>query len=432
MKELEKRGITAASSIDLMEVEHISAVYGQDEAMQHKETTSQMPDYTLLSNLTLPLSNLLPSSPAFCHEYDFQQAYQKELIHIGKSAAKVLQGKLKFFNGFSEPIGRHDIVAVDDAQQVVFQQLLDIDTDLLSNYHSSVIALRNLLICALQLMAHGCIVPQIYHDLVTIEGRKREPSTEEKEYCIVWQPALIDEATRSIVNRLGQDEKLLCKIISNLVPLLSHEYLNDQLLAMFFNAERYFFKAIGETNTPGGIRSWLDRFFMQNKHQVTFLINETDDGFAVDVLTDNVPLHDVMTEKTFASSRMEILRQLGILCDIVDGLDNYINGNGRHSILFPCPVSRISVSGDTCHTLARCERHHAKGIADAHPPSGFGEAEVEIERVKRIPLHGRFALLRLASGCGRRVSLARGIRRIARPCQRPLAFQGTVCLYRRG
>ncbi len=334
MKELEKRGITADGSANMMEVEHISAVYGQDEAVQLKETALQMPDYTLLSDLTLPLSSLLPSSPAFCHEYDFQQAYQKELIHISKSAAKVLQGKLKLSYGFSEPIGRHDIVTVDDAQQAVFQQLLDLDTDLLSNYHPSVIALRGVLICALQLMAHGCIVPQIYHDLVTIEGRGRKPSTVEKEYCIVWHPAMIDEATRSVVNRLGQSEKLLFKIISSLVTMLSHEYLNDQLLAMFFNSESYFFKAIGETNTPGGIRSWLDRFFLQNKHQLTFLINETDDGFAVDVLADNVPLHDVMTEKTFDSSRMEILHQLGILCDIVEGLGNYINGNGKHSIRF--------------------------------------------------------------------------------------------------
>ena len=91
LKELEKRGITTADSVEMMEVEPVSAVYGQADTMQLKETILQMPDYTLLSDLTLPLSNLLPSSPAFCHDSDFQQAYQKELVYISKAASKILQ-----------------------------------------------------------------------------------------------------------------------------------------------------------------------------------------------------------------------------------------------------------------------------------------------------------------------------------------------------
>ena len=334
MKELEKRGITAPESFDMMEVESISTVFGRDDLMQLKEVTLQIPDYTLLSDLTLPLSNLLPSSPAFCHESDFQLAYQKELLHISKVATKVLQGKQNIFNGILEPIGRHDVVTAEDTQQTVFQQLLDINTDLLNDYHPSVIALRSTLVCALQLMAHGCIVPQIYHDIVPVKGHGRVKEKEEKEYRIVWHPAMIDEATRNVVKRLGQSERLLCKLISSLVPMLSHKYMNDQFLELFFNAETYFFQGIGETNTPGSIRSWLDRFFMQNKHQLTFCINETEEGFSVDVLADEAPLHDVMTKDAFAASRMEFLRQLGILCDIVDGLDVYINGKGKHGITF--------------------------------------------------------------------------------------------------
>ena len=80
MAELEKRGITAADSTEMMEVENTSAVYATMEQMQLRKVPEQMPDYTLLSELTLPLSNLLPSSPAFCHHGDFQQTCQKELI----------------------------------------------------------------------------------------------------------------------------------------------------------------------------------------------------------------------------------------------------------------------------------------------------------------------------------------------------------------
>lgn len=335
MAELEKRGITAADSTEMMEVENTSAVYATIEQMQLREVPEQMPDYTLLSDLTLPLSNLLPPSPAFCHNGDFQQAYQKELLYISKVATKVLQDKQKLFEGTnSKSLNKRDVVSVDDIRLPLLQQLLDINIDFLRDYDNSIVALRSVLLCALQLIAHGCIVPQIYYDLVICKGRGRAKAKEEKEYHIVWQPAMIDEATRSIVGRLGQSKELVCKMITSLVPMLSHESKDELFYDLFFKAECSRFNGIGETNTPGGIRSWLDRYFMQNKHQVTFLIDETEDGFAVDVKADDHPLADVMTKKAYTSSRMEILRQLAILCDIVDGLDAYINDKGKRSIEF--------------------------------------------------------------------------------------------------
>ena len=166
------------------------------------------------------------------------------------------------------------------------------------------------------------------------KGRGRAKAKEEKEYHIIWQPAMIDEATRSIIGRLGQNKELVSKMITSVVPMLSHESKDELFYGLFFKAECSRFNGIGETNTPGGIRSWLDRYFMQNKHQVTFLIDETEKGFAVNVKADDQPLEDVMTKKAYISSRMEILRQLAILCDIVDGLDAYINDKGKRSIEF--------------------------------------------------------------------------------------------------
>ena len=335
MAELEKRGITAADSTEMMEVENTSAVYATMEQMQLRKVPEQMPDYTLLSDLTLPLSSLLPSSPAFCHNGDFQQAYQKELLYISKVATKVLQDKQKLFEGTSgKTLDKRDIVSVDDIRLPLLQQLLDINIDFLRDYDDSILALRSVLICALQLIAHGCVVPQIYYDLVISKGRGRAKAREEKEYHIIWQPAMIDEATRSIMGRLGQSKELVSKMITSLVPMLSHESKDELFYDLFFKSECSRFNGIGETNTPGGIRSWLDRYFMQNKHQVTFLIDETEKGFAVNVKADDHPLEDVMTKKAYISSRMEILRQLAILCDIVDGLDAYINDKGKRSIEF--------------------------------------------------------------------------------------------------
>ncbi len=335
MAELEKRGITAADSTEMMEVENTSAVYATMEQMQLRKVPEQMPDYTLLSELTLPLSNLLPSSPAFCHHGDFQQTCQKELLYISKVATKVLQDKQKLFlSTGGKTLNKRDVVSVDDIRLPLLQQLLDINIDFLRDYDDSIVALRSVLICALQLIAHGCIVPQIYYDLVISKGRARARAKEEKEYHIIWQPAMIDDATRSIMGRLGQSKELVSKMITSLVPMLSHEGKDELFYDLFFKAGCSRFNGIGETNTPGGIRSWLDRYFMQNKHQVTFLIDETEKGFAVNVKADDHPLEDVMTKKAYTSSRMEILRQLAILCDIVDGLDAYINDKGKRSIEF--------------------------------------------------------------------------------------------------
>lgn len=335
MAELEKRGITAADSTEMMEVENTSAVYATMEQMQLRKVPELMPDYTLLSDLTLPLSSLLPSSPAFCHNGDFQQAYQRELLYINKVATKVLQDKLKLFEGTSgKTLNKRDVVSVDDIRPPLLQQLLDINIDILRDYDDSIVALRSVLVCALQLIAHGCVVPQIYYDLVISKGRGRAKAKEEKEYHIIWQPAMIDEATRSIIGRLGQNKELVSKMITSVVPMLSHESKDELFYGLFFKAECSRFNGIGETNSPGGIRSWLDRYFMQNKHQVTFLIDETEKGFAVNVKADDQPLEDVMTKKAYISSRMEILRQLAILCDIVDGLDAYINDKGKRSIEF--------------------------------------------------------------------------------------------------
>ena len=335
MAELEKRGITAADSTEMMEVENTSAVYATMEQMQLRKVPEMMPDYTLLSDLTLPLSSLLPSSPAFCHNGDFQQAYQRELLYINKVATKVLQDKQKLLEGTGgKALNKRDVVSVDDIRPPLLQQLLDINIDILRDYDDSIVALRSVLVCALQLIAHGCVVPQIYYDLVISKGRGRAKAKEEKEYHIIWQPAMIDEATRSIIGRLGQSKELVSKMITSLVPMLSHESKDELFYGLFFKAECSRFNGIGETNTPGGIRSWLDRYFMQNKHQVTFLIDETEKGFAVNVKADDHPLEDVMTKKAYISSRMEILRQLAILCDIVDGLDAYINDKGKRSIEF--------------------------------------------------------------------------------------------------
>ncbi|MDO4949671.1 MAG: SNF2-related protein [Bacteroidales bacterium] len=333
-KELENRGMASVDATSI-EVDDIKTVWGEGSmSLNIPEETPRL-DYSSLSNLTLPLSNLLPVEPAFCHERDFRIPYQKQMTYISKNAGKVLDGKLQLCGVRQPSLTKRSECAADDIyKDGVLQQLLEIDEERLTDYQPSTVELRRMLTCCLQLIAHGCVVPQIFSETTTAKARGRAKAKTETKYRIVWQPAMIDDTTKGMVKRLGQEPSLVCRLITALIPHLSYTSKDDILEDLFFNGYTYAFAGIGETNTPGGIRSWLDRYFMQSKHETTFVVNETDDGFAVDVHVDGFPLKVIMGEDAFANNRLEMLATLSVLCDVVGGLDRYINGKGHRPMEF--------------------------------------------------------------------------------------------------
>jgi len=333
MAELEARGMGGVKSSEIMEVECIDSVYETTFAL-NKESVNPDIDYSTLQNLTLPLSSLLPSSPAFCHDGDFKAEYQKELAYVTKCAGDVLSDKKPLCLASDLPLNKRDECSIDDFALSTYQKLLNVNPDVLADCHPTVIAARSIVMCALQLISHGCIVPQIYYVPVYQKSRGRSKSAERREYMIIWQPALIDMGTRAIVSSLGQQYGLLCKVITGMVRVWAREGYHTLFGEMFFGGMQYGFDRIGETNTPGGIRSWLDRYFLRNKYQVTFVIDESEGGFAVDILVDGNTLKNIMTKQEFADARTEMLRQIAILCDIVTGLEVYVNDKARHSMNF--------------------------------------------------------------------------------------------------
>lgn len=124
---------------------------------------------------------------------------------------------------------------------------------------------------------------------------------------------MIDEETRYVVEHLQQQQSLVCKVITDIVHLLAHGGNANSFCKIFFNGGEYAFDGIGENNIPGGIRSWLDRYFMQSKYKVTFKIEEAEDDFAVDVLIDNNSLEDIMTKHLFGTQKMEISMYRNVL-----------------------------------------------------------------------------------------------------------------------
>lgn len=336
--ELQKRGITSESE-QAIEAENIDAVYGTEPlTLKTQDGHGIKPDFTTLQNLMQPLSDLLPASPPFCHNGDFKATYQKELKAVAKKADKILNEK-DSLAPLSECLAdRRRECGIDDLTDAhMLQKVLNIDDEDIINYSLSVQALRQLAVACLQLIAHGCIVPQIYKTETTVKRRGRAKPRVERKYQIVWHPAILDNDTAQLVPRLGQSENLLCYALTQLVAILSETprpFRSDVFQEMFFEGLAYEFNAIGETEQPGGIRAWLERYFSKSRYQIRFVVNETEQGFDAEVQMDGVPLAEILSQEEYKPKRLDMLRQISILSDTVAALDDYINGQAVQPMQF--------------------------------------------------------------------------------------------------
>lgn len=212
------------------------------------------------------------------------------------------------------------------------------------------------LFCALHLLANGAVIPQIVKLNVG-------------SYAIRWLPATIDNEVAQVMKSLdsiipltlmearlpgkklpvalkNQTECILSYLLGQLIPCLSNSANGDPFLELFFKNQPKRFDAVGETATPGAIRSWLDRFFLsQRQFRPSLLIAENEFGeFALDIAIDNngeaILLKDILSNKAFESQRFAILKELSLLASLIRGLEMYINRNGTFPT--PCRPSRAS------------------------------------------------------------------------------------------
>jgi len=112
----------------------------------------------------------------------------------------------------------------------------------------------------------------------------------------------------------------------------------DVFTDLFFSNYSYAFNAPGQQALPGGIQSWLQRYYLtQGNYKPVILVEELrDDKFQIIInvqqsnkpLEKPVALRDVLTLKKYEQPRFEILQSLAQLSSFVPGLDNYINTKG--------------------------------------------------------------------------------------------------------
>lgn len=379
LEELKKRHVEIEKE-QVMDVPEFASLLERrmPKEMGHDLIEFHRVDFSRLHDIAEPLANLLTASPAFCPKGDFQQVYKAEMVRMARNARRILQGNSNLDMGLPGPtagdITRSDEVRFEIDGDIIVQQsyvfygkadfhrplptdddfiaaLYRLPDDYLSDYSPSVAAMHQALFCALHLLANGAVVPQI----VRLSGVKT--------YAIRWLPAMIDGEVAQMMSSLesimpqtlmearlpkrklavalkNQTEHIVSYLLERLILCLSASAGGDTFRELFFKSQPKRFDAVGETAIPGGIRSWLDRFFLsQRQYHPMILISESDFGeFALDVAIgrdgENVLLKDILHDSALKTQRFAILKELSLLSSLVRGLETYIDRDGATPIFF--------------------------------------------------------------------------------------------------
>lgn len=258
-------------------------------------------------------------------------------------------------NQMEVPIGDQTWVPIGDLP-TLFPALFALNPGYLPDFQPSVAAMHKLLFAALHLVANGNIVPQIVR-------------LDNKQFVIRWIPALIDEQVRNLIARLtetlpadllqtirtvrkkeqpvsleNQTIELLSILISTLVDALSKPSNDDLFEDFFFKGKHYSFEGVGENALSGGIKVWLDRYYLTADTYKPMITVTEIDGETFDVAisieesgrTDAlpIPLTKILKEKQFERQRFKILQSVSLLTPFIRGLDTHINLGGEQPIRY--------------------------------------------------------------------------------------------------
>jgi len=333
-------------------------------------------DFSQLQNISEALVQLLPDAPPFYPSGNFRDNYAIQLARVSKDAGRILSKKLDFnavfplsekqkltnrstlqlmLNGNNEvEIGGNEH-SIKRLEQLV-PALFDLNPDRLLDYEPSIAAYNKLLLASLHLSANGMIIPQIVQ-------------FEDKQFVIRWLPASIDQHVKTIVEKLTKilpwDLLLVKKVIRKKETLLPIENQTIEILSLFigqfvnrlskpisfdlfedlfFKQKAYPFKAVGEHALSGGIKVWLDRYYLTaDVYKPVITVTELlSDEFDVQISIDDtthpdmfpVPLAQILKKPEYDQSRFKILQGVSLLTPFIRGLDTHINFGADTPIRF--------------------------------------------------------------------------------------------------
>ncbi len=329
--------------------------------------------YSTLSTVHEALYSLLPEEPVFyAGSGNFKNKYTAALNRTVKAAERLVSGKSNLESLFAHSIEEQQvsthtksiIILSEDLKAIAqvnddflslpdfMQNLVQIPANKTLDYQPSTAALHSVFYLALHLIANGAIVPQII-----IQPDKR--------YAIRWLPAMVSKEVRLLVQKADEilppdillwkmhpSEKpiekdiaihLLSAFITELVPVLSGNINPDVFQDLFFKNHPYGFSAPGEGALAGGVQTWLQKFYLsQGKYKPQLTVSETEDeNFQVDVNILGATKHpegytslkDVLNQKKYDKSRIEILQSMATLVDFIPGLEHHIQTKGKNNII---------------------------------------------------------------------------------------------------
>ncbi|MCL1937139.1 MAG: DEAD/DEAH box helicase [Candidatus Azobacteroides sp.] len=369
MEELKKREIFIADQkkTEIPLLESLLKVKKTPSADIPEDAVYESVDFSRLQNISDALVQLLPDAPPFYPSGNFREKYAEQLSRIAKNASRILSKKLDldtFFpysdqrtlnrrstlkltitgqNEFEVLGENHTIKRLDELIPALFA----LNPDHLLDFEPSVAAFHKILLASLHLAANGMVIPQIVQ-------------LEDKQFVIRWLPAVIDPRVKTLIEKLSailpddllqvktilrkkehvtlienQTVEILSPFIGKIIARFSKASDGDLFEDLFFKNRPHPFKSVGENALSGGIKVWLDRYYLTaDVYKPTIIVSELpNEEFDIQISIEDqtisdqlpIPLKKILTQKQYEKQRFKILQGVSLLTPFIRGLDTYIN-----------------------------------------------------------------------------------------------------------
>lgn len=383
LAELRKRGIDVDSilqDVSVMNIEDVMHIKPENSVSCNMHTLRRI-DFSLLTDKSDAMFMLLSDNPPFFLNSNFKEIYVSELRRIKKKVQRFLTGKIDMSDLFPTYTPGMSDIGVDDKLSLYCDHtlhwtvrnvhasndavgrinydtdtlplaLLRINPDFLQDYDPSVIALYQCMLCALHLLSKDAVAPQLLR-------------LSDNTYALRWLPTYIDRQVRDVVTNLNEfvsdglvmaclsdNGKVACVsesgewavsfFLNELFKNLSSVKENYQLASFFFKGIHLPFSGVGETEVPGGIKSWISPYSLTStEYRPVFSVEENVSGgfdmyIGVEDKREDSPriifLGEILSSSSHKFERIRVLRSFTLISVILKEVNEYIKCGAKNPI----------------------------------------------------------------------------------------------------